>query len=278
MRLPHVCTIQKSTAGTADSYGETPPGWSTDQASVACRFYYSSPGERYPRDVSGITTADALMLMLPPSAIALLGGDLALLGGDLALSLWPTYEATVSDGLVLETTATAPHFVDREIAVTAGTDYTLSALLAAQERTYACLHAIGETVTAWAYFDLVAGTVGAHSADATDPQCTPVDGGFRCSFGVNSGADTTLGIGVAPATDDTDCWSDEYAGDITKGIYSSIPVLEIGAPTFPTAGEYRVVTTQAGYAGTYAVDAIRVRTNGPGAIHHYEVALREVPA
>jgi len=272
MRLPHVCTIQTATAGTADAYGETAPEWYTATAPIACRFYYSSPGESYGRDVSGTTTTDALMLMLPPSVVALLGGDLA-------LSLWPTYEATAGGGLVLETTATAPHFVDREITVTAGTDYTISALLAAQERTYACLHALGATVTAWAYFDLTAGTVGAHSADATDPQCTPVDGGFRCSFGVNSGADTTLGIGVAPATDDTDCWSDEYAGDITKGIYSSIPVLEIGASTFPTAGgEYRVVTTQAGYSGTYAVDAIRVRTNGPGAIHHYEVALREVPA
>ena len=114
MRLPHVCTIQKSTAGTADSYGETPPGWSTDQASVACRFYYSSPGEQYPRDVSGITTQDSLALPLPASAT------------------------------------------------------------------------------------------------------------------------------------------------ITKA--------------------KRVTTTQAGYSGTYAVDAIRVRTNGPGAIHHYEVALREVPA
>jgi hypothetical protein len=56
-------------------------------------------------------------------------------------------------------------------------------------------------------------------------------------------------------------------------------VLEIGASTFPTAGgEYRVVTTQAGYAGTYAVDAIRARSGAYGAIHHYEVALREVPA
>ena len=114
MRLPHVCTIQKSTAGTADAYGETPPGWSTDQASVACRFYYSSPGEAYNRDVSGTVTRDALMLLLP---------------------------ATVT---------------------------------------------------------------------------------------------------------------------ITKA--------------------KRVTTTQAGYSGTYAVDAIRVRTNGPGSVHHYEVALREVPA
>ena len=115
MRLPHVCTIQKSTAGTADAYGETAPAsWSTDQASVACRFYYSSPGEQYPRDVSGITTADALMLLLPASAT------------------------------------------------------------------------------------------------------------------------------------------------ITKA--------------------KRVTTTQAGYSGTYAIEAIRVRTNGAGAVHHYEVALREVPA
>jgi hypothetical protein len=272
MRLPHVCTIQTATAGTADAYGETAPEWYAATAPIACRFYYSSPGEQFARDVSGMVLKDALSLMLPPSAVALLGGDLA-------LSSWPAYEATAAGGLVLETTATAPHFVDRQLTVTAGTDYTLSALLAAQDRTYACLHALGATVTAWAYFDLTAGTVGAHSADATAPQCTPVDGGFRCSFGVNSGADTTLGIGVAPATDDADCWSDEYAGDITKGIYSSIPVLEIGASTFPAAGgEYRVTTTQAGYAGTYAVDAIRVRTNGPGSIHHYEVALREVPA
>ena len=114
MRLPHICTIQKATAGTADAYGETAPGWSTDQASVACRFYYSSPGEAYPRDVSGITTADALMVLLPPTA----------------------------------------------------------------------------TIT----------------------------------------------------------------------------------------NAKRVTTTQAGYSGTYAVDAIRVRTNGPGNVHHYEVALREVPA
>ena len=114
MRLPHVCTIQKATAGSADAYGETAPEWYTATAPIACRFYYSSPGERYPRDVSGITTADALMLLLPASAT------------------------------------------------------------------------------------------------------------------------------------------------ITKA--------------------KRVTTTQAGYSGTYAVDAIRVRTNGPGAIHHYEVALREVPA
>ena len=115
MRLPHVCTIQKSTAGTADAYGETTPAsWSTDQASVACRFYYSSPGESYDRDVSGTVTRDALMLILPASAT------------------------------------------------------------------------------------------------------------------------------------------------ITKA--------------------KRVTTTQAGYSGTYAVDAIRVRTNGPGNVHHYEVALREVPA
>ena len=116
MRLPHVCTIQKSTAGTADAYGETAPvSWSTDQASVACRFYYyRRAGEQYGRDVSGITTADALMLLLPASAT------------------------------------------------------------------------------------------------------------------------------------------------ITKA--------------------KRVTTTQSGYSGTYAVDAIRTRSNGPGSIHHYEVALREVPA
>lgn len=115
MRLPHICTIQKATAGSADAYGETAPvSWSTDQASVACRFYYSSPGEQYGRDVSGITTADALMLLLPASAT------------------------------------------------------------------------------------------------------------------------------------------------ITKA--------------------KRVTTTQSGYSGTYAIEAIRVRTNGAGAIHHYEVALREVPA
>ena len=115
MRLPHVCTIQKSTAGTADAYGETAPAsWSTDQASVACRFYYSSPGESYGRDVSGTVTQDSLSLLLPPTAT------------------------------------------------------------------------------------------------------------------------------------------------ITKA--------------------KRVTTTQAGYSGTYAVDAIRVRTNGPGNVHHYEVALREVPA
>lgn len=68
MRLPHVCTIQTATAGTADAYDETPPGWSTDQASVACRFYYASPGEAYNRDVSGTVTQDALMLILPPTA------------------------------------------------------------------------------------------------------------------------------------------------------------------------------------------------------------------
>ncbi|MFA7121200.1 MAG: hypothetical protein WC277_06945, partial [Bacilli bacterium] len=121
MRLPHVCTIQKSADGSADAYGETAPEWYAATAPIACRFYYSSPGEQFGRDVSGTVLKDALSLMLPPSAIALLGGDLA-------LSLWPTYEATAGGGLVLETTATAPHFVDREITVTAGADYTLSAL------------------------------------------------------------------------------------------------------------------------------------------------------
>jgi len=68
MRLPHVCTIQKATAGSADAYGETAPAsWSTDQASVACRFYYSSPGEQYGRDVSGTVTQDSLSLLLPAS-------------------------------------------------------------------------------------------------------------------------------------------------------------------------------------------------------------------
>lgn len=102
------------TAAAADAYGEAPPGWADDQTAVPCRFYYSSPGESYGRDVSGTVTRDALMLILPASA----------------------------------------------------------------------------TIT----------------------------------------------------------------------------------------NAKRVTTTQAGYSGTYAVDAIRVRTNGPGSIHHYEVALREVPA
>jgi len=115
MRLPHVCTIQTATAGTADAYGETAPEWYAATAPIACRFYYyRRAGEQYGRDVSGTVTQDSLSLLLPPTAT------------------------------------------------------------------------------------------------------------------------------------------------ITKA--------------------KRVTTTQAGYSGTYAVDAIRVRTNGPGAIHHYEVALREVPA
>ena len=40
MRLPHICTIQKATAGSADAYGETAPAsWSTETSGVACRFY-----------------------------------------------------------------------------------------------------------------------------------------------------------------------------------------------------------------------------------------------
>ena len=114
MRLPHVCTIQKSTAGTADAYGETAPEWYAATAPIACRFYYSSPGEQFGRDVSGTVLKDALMAILPASVT------------------------------------------------------------------------------------------------------------------------------------------------ITKA--------------------KRVTTAQSGYSGTYAIEAIRVRTNGPGSVHHYEVALREVPA
>lgn len=69
MRLPHLCTIQKATAGTADAYGEPgAPTYSTDVASVPCRFYYTSPGETATRPVSGAAVADTLQLVLGPSA------------------------------------------------------------------------------------------------------------------------------------------------------------------------------------------------------------------
>jgi hypothetical protein len=56
------------TAAAADAYGEAAPGWANEQTLVPCRFYYSSPGEQYSRDVSGTVTRDALSLLLPTTA------------------------------------------------------------------------------------------------------------------------------------------------------------------------------------------------------------------
>jgi hypothetical protein len=64
MRLPHTCTIQSRTAGTADSYGESAYTWATSASSVACRFYYASRGEVSTRGEGGEGLADTLMLML----------------------------------------------------------------------------------------------------------------------------------------------------------------------------------------------------------------------
>lgn len=67
MRLPHVCTIQKATAGTADAYGETAPAsWSTDQASVACRFY--DPEGAIARGVAGSSSTNTPCLIIPSTA------------------------------------------------------------------------------------------------------------------------------------------------------------------------------------------------------------------
>ncbi|HIH03777.1 MAG TPA: hypothetical protein HA263_08015 [Methanoregulaceae archaeon] len=67
MRLPHVCTIQKPTAGAADAYGEAgAPTWSTDQANVACRFY--DPEGANTRRVSGANYTTTPCLILPGTA------------------------------------------------------------------------------------------------------------------------------------------------------------------------------------------------------------------
>ena len=133
--------------------------------------------------------------------------------------------------LILETTATSSHFIDKPVAVEANTDYTLSVYLHAQDRTYACLHALGDTLTAWAYFDLSVGGWGA--ASGVDATCVSDegDGWYRCSFTFNTGADTLIGVGVAPSVAGSSCWSDEYAGDAAKGVYATLPQLEPGTTT-----------------------------------------------
>lgn len=163
-----------------------------------------------------------------------------LLHGAADLSAWGAYEATVtpdalaapggdvSADLILETTATSSHFLDKPVAVLPNTDYTFSVYLHAQDRTYACLHALGDETTAWAYFDLSVGGWGA--ASGVDATCVSDDGDgwFRCSFTFNSGADTLIGVGVAPSVAGSSCWSDEYAGDAAKGVYATLPQLEPG--------------------------------------------------
>ena len=178
------------------------------------------------------------------------------------LSEWPAYEATVtpdalaapggdvSADLILETTATSSHFLDKPVAVLPNTDYTLSVYLHAQDRTYACLHALGDETTAWAYFDLAVGGWGA--ASGVDATCVSDegDGWFRCSFTFNSGADTLIGVGVAPSVAGSSCWSDEYAGDAAKGIYATLPQLEpvnlLCAATEVSAWAPRAATLGAG--------------------------------
>lgn len=48
-------------------------------------------------------------------------------------------------------------------------------------------------------------------------------------------------------------------------------------PTVTIAREtYRITTAQVGYAGTYGIDAITPRQNGPGDVHHYTVELQVI--
>lgn len=194
------------------------------------------------------------------------------------LSEWGMYEATVtpdalaapggdvSADLVLETTATSSHFLDKPVAVLPNTDYTLSVYLHAQDRTYACVHALGDTLTAWAYFDLSVGGWGAASGVDATRVSDEGDGWYRCSFTFNTGADTLVGVGVAPSVAGSSCWSDEYAGDAAKGIYAARPQLELGTTTTDAVPSYYVVPVTIAYTPGMRADFRDLRFRDEGMV------------
>lgn len=64
---------------------------------------------------------------------------------------------------------------------------------------------------------------------------------------------------------------------LDSGVYVDKPLrIMVGSDATLVEIIYRILTTQAGYAGTYDISGVNVRSDGPGAIHHTEATLKKV--
>lgn len=61
-------------------------------------------------------------------------------------------------------------------------------------------------------------------------------------------------------------------GETAKGI----PRVMLPATVTIAKHDYRITTTQAGYAGAYQIEALTTRSNGPGDVHHITADLKAV--
>ena len=145
-------------------------------------------------------------------------------------------DGTTSLDKIVEAAATSMHSVYQTIAGTSGS-YTVSVEMKQAERTWGFITE-GNSVTATAYFNLAAGTVGTVSGTGS-PSATITalaNGAYRCTMSFTAGANANCQFG--PATGDG---AASYAGDITKGIYAGM----VGFENASFASSYIATTTTA---------------------------------